>query len=130
MVLELLNFIFLNPSFVICTARHACEITHQSCWRSGTTGRSFQKLQLQNRKRFCSAGMLTHPLSVTESHSDIEEDDKIGVLLLNLGGPETLHDVQPFLYNLFADPVCFLFSTSISIGFVCFSLINDASKSI
>ncbi|XP_023734579.1 ferrochelatase-2, chloroplastic isoform X1 [Lactuca sativa] len=83
---------------------HACEITHQSCWRSGTTGRSFQKLQLQNRKRFCSAGMLTHPLSVTESHSDIEEDDKIGVLLLNLGGPETLHDVQPFLYNLFADP--------------------------
>jgi ferrochelatase len=32
-------------------------------------------------------------------------DDKIGVLLLNLGGPETLEDVQPFLFNLFADPV-------------------------
>lgn len=30
--------------------------------------------------------------------------DKIGVLLLNLGGPETLEDVQPFLFNLFADP--------------------------
>jgi protoporphyrin/coproporphyrin ferrochelatase len=30
--------------------------------------------------------------------------EKIGVLLLNLGGPETLEDVQPFLYNLFADP--------------------------
>lgn len=28
----------------------------------------------------------------------------VGVLLLNLGGPETLDDVQPFLYNLFADP--------------------------
>jgi ferrochelatase len=26
------------------------------------------------------------------------------VLLLNLGGPETLQDVRPFLYNLFADP--------------------------
>ena len=26
------------------------------------------------------------------------------MLLLNLGGPETLDDVQPFLYNLFADP--------------------------
>ena len=25
------------------------------------------------------------------------------MLLLNLGGPETLEDVQPFLYNLFAD---------------------------
>ena len=30
--------------------------------------------------------------------------DCVGVLLLNLGGPETLDDVQPFLYNLFADP--------------------------
>ncbi|GFR50422.1 hypothetical protein Agub_g12641 [Astrephomene gubernaculifera] len=30
--------------------------------------------------------------------------DKVGVLLLNLGGPETLSDVKPFLYNLFADP--------------------------
>ena len=29
---------------------------------------------------------------------------QVGVLLLNLGGPETLDDVQPFLYNLFADP--------------------------
>lgn len=31
-------------------------------------------------------------------------EEKLGVLLLNLGGPETLDDVQPFLYNLFADP--------------------------
>eukprot|EP00798_Chlamydomonas_sp_ICE-L_P014587 gene14587-20636_t len=30
--------------------------------------------------------------------------DKVGVLLLNLGGPETLADVKPFLYNLFVDP--------------------------
>lgn len=32
------------------------------------------------------------------------QHDKVGVLLLNLGGPEKLEDVQPFLYNLFADP--------------------------
>ncbi|KAL6854571.1 hypothetical protein ACP4OV_019133 [Aristida adscensionis] len=31
-------------------------------------------------------------------------EEKIGVLLLNLGGPDTLDDVQPFLFNLFADP--------------------------
>eukprot|EP00210_Caulerpa_lentillifera_P005050 g4823.t1 len=30
--------------------------------------------------------------------------DKLGIMLLNLGGPETLDDVEPFLYNLFADP--------------------------
>ncbi|EPS71413.1 ferrochelatase, partial [Genlisea aurea] len=30
-------------------------------------------------------------------------NENIGVLLLNLGGPESLDDVQPFLFNLFAD---------------------------
>eukprot|EP00521_Asterionellopsis_glacialis_P006266 CAMPEP_0195281434 /NCGR_PEP_ID=MMETSP0707-20130614/743_1 /TAXON_ID=33640 /ORGANISM="Asterionellopsis glacialis, Strain CCMP134" /LENGTH=483 /DNA_ID=CAMNT_0040340317 /DNA_START=136 /DNA_END=1587 /DNA_ORIENTATION=+ len=33
-----------------------------------------------------------------------EEESKVGVLLLNLGGPETGDDVEGFLYNLFADP--------------------------
>jgi protoporphyrin/coproporphyrin ferrochelatase len=28
---------------------------------------------------------------------------KTGVVLLNMGGPDTLEDVQPFLYNLFCD---------------------------
>lgn len=28
----------------------------------------------------------------------------VGVLLLNLGGPNTLRDVEPFLFNLFSDP--------------------------
>ncbi|HAC65960.1 MAG TPA: ferrochelatase [Cyanothece sp. UBA12306] len=30
--------------------------------------------------------------------------DRVGVLLLNLGGPEQLEDVRPFLFNLFSDP--------------------------
>ncbi|GMG99099.1 hypothetical protein Nepgr_000939 [Nepenthes gracilis] len=54
-------------------------------------------------KAFCSAGVCTYGDSVVEESSHIAEE-KIGVLLLNLGGPEKLHDVQPFLYNLFADP--------------------------
>src|SRR5262245_19566847 len=33
-----------------------------------------------------------------------EANERIGVLLFNLGGPETLADVRPFLYNLFSDP--------------------------
>ena len=32
------------------------------------------------------------------------EDVNLGILLLNLGGPETVDDVEGFLYNLFADP--------------------------
>ncbi len=32
-----------------------------------------------------------------------KNQEKIGVILLNLGGPENLADVEPFLYNLFSD---------------------------
>ena len=34
----------------------------------------------------------------------IERGDKVGVVLLNLGGPDKREDVAPFLYNLFMDP--------------------------
>lgn len=34
----------------------------------------------------------------------IERGDTVGVVLMNLGGPVTLDDVEPFLYNLFMDP--------------------------
>ncbi|CBI20621.3 hypothetical protein VitviT2T_004403 [Vitis vinifera] len=52
---------------------------------------------------FSSAGAYTYVGSAVESPTHAVEE-KVGVLLLNLGGPETLHDVQPFLFNLFADP--------------------------
>jgi len=32
------------------------------------------------------------------------DETKVGVLMLNLGGPETGEDVEGFLFNLFADP--------------------------
>ena len=39
-----------------------------------------------------------------DPNSSNESNMKLGVLLLNLGGPETMKDVEGFLYNLFADP--------------------------
>jgi ferrochelatase len=54
-------------------------------------------------RTLCSAGVCTYTGDVVESHSHATEE-KIGVMLLNLGGPDTLNDVQPFLFNLFADP--------------------------
>ncbi|XAR70808.1 Ferrochelatase [Bertholletia excelsa] len=58
-----------------------------------------------NVQTFCSVGVCPYSGtgSVIESPTHAAEE-KIGVLLLNLGGPETLNDVQPFLFNLFADP--------------------------
>ena len=78
--------------------------------QSGIVSGSYLRGPLQKRdlsgKTFCSLGVCTYPGtgSASESHSHAAEE-KVGVLLLNLGGPETLHDVQPFLFNLFADPV-------------------------
>ena len=37
-------------------------------------------------------------------NKDIRTMGRIGVLLLNLGGPDKIEDVRPFLYNLFSDP--------------------------
>ncbi|KAM3375698.1 ferrochelatase-2, chloroplastic [Capsicum galapagoense] len=54
-------------------------------------------------RAFCPVGLYTYPGSTIESSSQTAEE-KIGVLLFNLGGPDMLHDVQPFLFNLFADP--------------------------
>jgi len=42
--------------------------------------------------------------ALSSPQSPGKKNNKIGVILLNLGGPEKLEDVQGFLYNLFADP--------------------------
>jgi len=34
----------------------------------------------------------------------LQDRERVGILLFNLGGPETLDDVRPFLFNLFSDP--------------------------
>jgi len=88
--------IFSSPSSISCSASSFSPI-----------------LQLRGRR-----GSRTRALSVdgaldsTSSNTNRTEEnggvvagkEKIGVLLLNLGGPDKLDDVQPFLYNLFADP--------------------------
>lgn len=66
----------------------------------------FANKQSQSRQK-CLTPLKAVATSETpaNSASPLIGNDKIGVLLLNLGGPETLDDVQPFLFNLFADPV-------------------------
>jgi ferrochelatase len=40
----------------------------------------------------------------TASPLRIEEGDRVGIVLFNLGGPSSLEEVEPFLYNLLMDP--------------------------
>ncbi|KAI3750237.1 hypothetical protein L2E82_20870 [Cichorium intybus] len=93
------------------------KFRHDSSVSSGITRRTFRKLQLQtsiqNGKSFCSTKVWTHPLIASEPNSDIE-DEKVEVLLLNLGGPETLHDdiIQlPRLFRFLQRPLAQLIST-------------------
>nr|XP_043631953.1 ferrochelatase-2, chloroplastic [Erigeron canadensis] len=68
-----------------------------------TFGRSQKQslLSKQPLNKDLKASVTSNPQDTSAS---VVNDGKIGVLLLNLGGPETLDDVQPFLFNLFADP--------------------------
>ena len=45
-----------------------------------------------------------HRASTMTQCNGIDDISRTGVLLFNLGGPETLEDVRPFLFNLFSDP--------------------------
>jgi len=71
---------------------------------------SLQKRRLDTNKMAAATLDLRAPnfdLEFTTSTKAIAKpviEPKVGVLLLNLGGPETSEDVEGFLYNLFADP--------------------------
>lgn len=56
-----------------------------------------------SRTRRLAATTLLAPSSPSVSEGS-DDRIKVGILMLNLGGPETTSDVEGFLYNLFKDP--------------------------
>jgi len=62
---------------------------------SSETGRRAQSTLTEYERR---------PRAVPTTAKKTTKKYRIAVFLLNLGGPETSEDVEPFLYNLFADP--------------------------
>ncbi|KAL1552360.1 ferrochelatase-2, chloroplastic [Salvia divinorum] len=97
----------LNPSFVNTTKLSVDRCSSSSDTKNSVSGGLSLRLPVQRKgivgRTHCSAGVCMYPVGAFESHYHSDEE-KIGVLLLNLGGPDTLNDVQPFLFNLFADP--------------------------
>lgn len=57
----------------------------------------FLRTYRSDRRILCGNYFSSSPLG-------IEEGDCIGVVLFNLGGPESLDDVEQFIYNLLIDP--------------------------
>ncbi|XP_010912122.1 ferrochelatase-1, chloroplastic [Elaeis guineensis] len=80
---------------------------HASADRSGNFTESSFQAPIKNRhlvgKAFFSNKACAFDEKIMRMPLGISQE-RVGVLLLNLGGPDTLHDVQPFLFNLFADP--------------------------
>lgn len=74
------------------------------------------------------AALVTSQTGNVVSISPLAREDKVGVLLLNLGGPETLEDVQPFLFNLFADPVSIIFFMVICVRISYYTFPLDYSR--
>ncbi|KAI4346543.1 hypothetical protein L6164_007432 [Bauhinia variegata] len=88
-----------QASLVICSS--SIDGRTGLSWGSFCQDPSFRRNTVG--QTFCSVGSWTYDGAALENPSHVMEE-KVGVLLLNLGGPETLNDVQPFLFNLFADP--------------------------
>ena len=86
-----------------------CRRQHRS---SSTFSASFARLSKQQRsaasKLVANSATLTRNVDTSLPDLKVQQPagtaDKVGVLLLNLGGPETLDDVEHFLFNLFNDP--------------------------
>ncbi|KAJ1423453.1 Ferrochelatase, active site [Sesbania bispinosa] len=85
--------LFLRPS---SASRRNEVLEGPFCWNPSSKSNRVDQISY-------SVGTSTYEGAAIESPSHVVEE-KVGVLLLNLGGPETLNDVQPFLFNLFADP--------------------------
>ncbi|KAH7668442.1 Ferrochelatase protein [Dioscorea alata] len=72
-----------------------------------TNGKQNFQLPVQERQLLGKTFSSIRECTLEENFAGVQmntSQEKIGVLLLNLGGPEKLHDVQPFLFNLFSDP--------------------------
>ena len=107
------------------------HIVARFSWGSSEIQSLFSKQSL-NKLLLPLGALVTSQTQLDVSNVPIVDEDKIGVLLLNLGGPETLDDVQPFLFNLFADPVTsfpFLFFFSASQIILYYSLLEYSLSS-
>eukprot|EP00624_Nannochloropsis_granulata_P000060 evm.model.NODE_10174_length_41657_cov_19.929615.7 len=108
------------PSFAACTTRRPSLLTvlHSSA-TAGSTGGSGSDNANENLSptRLEAAATMDPPTTgaglrrrlrpktqLPAPHAGDKRNVKLGVLLLQLGGPERTEDVEGFLYNLFADP--------------------------
>ena len=92
----------LNHGPLCCSARRS--LTHARGKQPQTQRTSTITFVAYSAPGQAAERQLAGPRAAEPPATSAKSADRVGVLLLNLGGPEGLEDVQPFLYNLFADP--------------------------
>jgi len=70
----------------------------------------YEFLRRYDREDYNSDPRLVEGGFFPSSKLGVESGDTVGVVLLNLGGPDGEESVEPFLYNLFMDPAIIDFS--------------------
>ncbi|KAJ6840660.1 ferrochelatase-1, chloroplastic-like [Iris pallida] len=83
------------------------QLSYNTLHKSGHLVKSYMHVPAKERKLTGKTFYTSKTCTFGEDYAEISSNtaqEKVGVLLLNLGGPDTLQDVQPFLFNLFADP--------------------------
>jgi ferrochelatase len=104
----------LSVALLLLTTNQSCgafQVNHHTNVKNNDYCIQHPKSGAVRSRTVCDAAItlpiddvvLPSPMMDAVSNEE-EEEVKVGVLLLNLGGPETGDDVEGFLYNLFADP--------------------------
>ncbi|PPS05563.1 hypothetical protein GOBAR_AA15082 [Gossypium barbadense] len=103
----------IQSSTWLSISQRVSRISLLSSCSSGLSKTQLSVSTQRNEQNLLSVGVGADALVTSNapgvSNEPLVAEEKIGVLLLNLGGPENLEDVQPFLFNLFADPVWILY---------------------
>jgi len=70
----------------------------------------YELLRRYDEEQYNSDNRMVNGQFFPTSKLEVEEGETVGVVLLNLGGPDSEEAVEPFLYNLFMDPAIIDFS--------------------
>jgi len=70
----------------------------------------YELLRRYDREGYNSDPRMVNGQFYPSDKLDVESGDTVGVVMLNLGGPDSEEAVEPFLYNLFMDPAIIDFS--------------------
>ena len=70
----------------------------------------YELLRRYDENQYNSDNRMVNGQFFPSTELEVEEGETVGVVMLNLGGPDSEEAVEPFLYNLFMDPAIIDFS--------------------